>query len=95
MKSLPDPIPTLVSETHFLLGELYVSQAKFILERPFAGVACSANAAVEYFVSVFNVAGVCLGTKGADSIMNMAAMKLLCLVVLMGCCGQGQANINY
>ena len=72
-----------------------LSSSKFILERPFAGVACSANAAVEYFVSVFNVAGVGLGTKGADSIMNMATMKLLCLVVLMGCCGQGQANINY
>ena len=57
------------------MGELYrrpyvprliISSSKFILERPFAGVACSANAAVEYFVSVFNVAGVGLGIKSCS-----------------------------
>ena len=43
------------------------------------------------WVAVSNVAGVGLGNKACfDSIMNAAAMKLLCLVVLMGCCGQGQ-----
>ena len=48
-------------------------------------------------VSVFNAAGVGVVNKALarfDSIMNTAAMKLLYLVVLMGCSGQGQPKGN-
>ena len=63
------------------------------------GIACSTSAAVATsctdFDSVSNAAGVGLGSKACfDSIMNAATMKLLYLVVLIGCCGQGQANGN-